>query len=345
MIGEYLKYGAIWAKVLVLYGKRLKKDDYAQLCQKGSVTEVAGYLKSQPYWHDALKDFDLSDVHRGQLEAELKKVALDEYLRIARFCTQGDSKVLSYPIMMAELKEITAFLQLLYAKNPELYICELSDYYKQRSKIDFDRLSASRSMDDFLKAVAQSEYYTILKNVVPSDERPYASIEVVLRAYLYSKLLRAINNSYSGNVRKSLLKSFGMQIDLINIINIMRIKKYFAYDIEELQSFIIPHYYKINLGFLKQLAAVESEAEELALFDQTIYGSLFKNNEFAYFENYLYKALYDFSQKALTAGKPSVFIPIAYLSLKEIELKNVINIIECIRYGLDKEQINSFLVM
>jgi len=345
MIAEYLKYGAIWTKVLSLYGKRLKDTDYANLCQKISVTQVAEYLKNHPYWRGALKDFDLSDVHRGQLEAALKKAALDEYLRVARFCMQGDFKVLNYPIIQAELKEIINFLQLLRANTPELYICELSDYYKQRSKIDFDRFSAARNMDEFLAAVADSEYYMVLKNVNPSEESSYASIEVVLRAHLYSKLVRAINSKYSGDVKKALLKSFGMQIDLINIINVMRIKRYFAYDTEEIQSFIIPNYYKISLDFLKRLAQAQGEAAELVLFEQTIYGNLFKENQFAYLENYLYKALYDFSHKALSTGKPSVFVPIAYLSLKDIELKNVINVIECIRYGIEKERINSFLIL
>ena len=44
---------------------------------------------------------------------------------------------------------------------------------------------------------------------------------------------------------------------------------------------------------------------------------------------------YRFNQRQLRAAVPTIYTPMAYLGLKEIELRNIISIIECIRYGVE----------
>ena len=47
---------------------------------------------------------------------------------------------------------------------------------------------------------------------------------------------------------------------------------------------------------------------------------------------------YRFDLRQLRAAQPTVYTPIAYLGLKEIELRNIISIIECIRYKVAPER-------
>jgi V/A-type H+-transporting ATPase subunit C len=55
---------AVMAKARGLYGKRLKAQDYETLLQKHSVAEIAGYLKNETYYGEALKEVKEELVHR-----------------------------------------------------------------------------------------------------------------------------------------------------------------------------------------------------------------------------------------------------------------------------------------
>ena len=68
------------------------------------------------------------------------------------------------------------------------------------------------------------------------------------------------------------------------------------------------------------------------------YGALFRSIQPTGLEAYLYTMQYRFNLRQLRAAQPTVYTPVAYLGLKEIELRNIISIIECIRYGVPPER-------
>ena len=68
------------------------------------------------------------------------------------------------------------------------------------------------------------------------------------------------------------------------------------------------------------------------------YGALFRSIQPTGLEAYLYTMQYRFNRRQLRAAQPTIYTPIAYLGLKEIELRNIISIIECIRYGASPER-------
>ena len=65
-------YNATVAKIMAIYGKRLKPQDYTEMMNRHNVSEVADYLKKNTYYSKLLASIDTNTIHRGLLENLLR---------------------------------------------------------------------------------------------------------------------------------------------------------------------------------------------------------------------------------------------------------------------------------
>ena len=100
--------GAIISKVRSMYGEHLNERDYSELLRKRSVGEIAGYLKQETHYREALRNVRENNVHRGQLEDILRKDLFRELVRLYRY---ADSKDEAYYHLFIEEVEIDVILQ------------------------------------------------------------------------------------------------------------------------------------------------------------------------------------------------------------------------------------------
>ena len=68
-----LSSNALCAKAKAMYGNRLKEESYSELCRKQTLGDMVTYLKTQTNYSDALKNINVRNVHRHQLEAALNE--------------------------------------------------------------------------------------------------------------------------------------------------------------------------------------------------------------------------------------------------------------------------------
>lgn len=64
---------AVLSKARAMYGKRLTAENYRDLLNCRTVGEVAAVLKSRTSYGTVLAGINENEIHRGILEAELKK--------------------------------------------------------------------------------------------------------------------------------------------------------------------------------------------------------------------------------------------------------------------------------
>ena len=64
---------AILAKIKAMYGKRITPSQYGEMLHKTSLSELAAYLKNSTRYQDAMDTVNPAALHRGQLEATVKK--------------------------------------------------------------------------------------------------------------------------------------------------------------------------------------------------------------------------------------------------------------------------------
>ena len=130
---------------------------------------------------------------------------------------------------------------------------------------------------------------------------------------------------------KSLIDIIGKQIDLYNILWNLRAKKYHSLA----EEFEIPIHYKLSKENLENLKSEQVQTEDVM--QKTIYNSLKIEEDIIEKEiqEYLYKIYINyFKTKSF-----SITMIIAYLELRQVQIKNIIAIVEGIRYKVDLRKI------
>jgi len=140
---------------------------------------------------------------------------------------------------------------------------------------------------------------------------------------LYKKI-KEINN-------KSFLDIIGKQIDLLNILCIYRLNKYYNVKKDEVKNYQIPIYHKLTREILKKISLNQETIEDIM--EETIYKQInFEaENLDREIQNYLYRQYINYFKTQVF----NLTMVIAYLELRHIQIKNIITIVEGIRYKLD----------
>ena len=102
---------AVTAKVRAMYGRRISDEQYDELMKRRSVSEIAGYLKSNTHFSAALANINESNIHRGQLEDVLRREVFNSYSRLYRYTNVRGENLFHYVIMEEEIGEILRMVQ------------------------------------------------------------------------------------------------------------------------------------------------------------------------------------------------------------------------------------------
>lgn len=341
MLSDIIRYGAVATKVRALYGRRLKAQDYAQMMSLTGVPQVASVLKNHPSWSVALADLSEETARRGQIEARLQSAYFDEYNRIGYHIHMKDKKRYEMVLMRTEIRQIMLFLRNLSAGRVQDYVPLLPQEIIAKLSIDISILRNAKNMDDLLQSAQNSLFYGVLQRFAQQDTMDVSRIETALETHYYQTLLSYIQKTYSKAAQKHLVRQVGEFVDLENIQRTLRLRR-FSQLASSLPEMLIDVHYRLDNNFFAQLLTVDDEKIHPMLM-QSPYEKVFANSHFQ-ISQAIDDYLHDDCHKLLFSGRPGIFIPMAYLTLKEIEMHNVIHIIESVRYGLPPAQIQTFLV-
>lgn len=78
---------AISAKVHALYGRRIVRSQYEELCRKHTTSEIAAYLKERTHLTEVLNTVQPATVRSDQLESILHKGRYNKYLDLVKYAT------------------------------------------------------------------------------------------------------------------------------------------------------------------------------------------------------------------------------------------------------------------
>lgn len=89
---------AISAKVHALYGRRIVRSQYEELCRKHTTSEIAAYLKERTHLTEVLNTVQPATVRSDQLESILHKGRYNKYLDLVKYATPkpGNSTAAMY---------------------------------------------------------------------------------------------------------------------------------------------------------------------------------------------------------------------------------------------------------
>ena len=338
----------IAAKAHGMYGKHITTEQYEELLRCRSVSEVASYLKTQTHFRHALENINPANIHRGQLENMLRRDAFEDYSKMYRYLNAKRENLFHYVIMEEEIVEILRMVLLLKADNAESFILDLPAYLISQATVDLMAVAKVKTYDELIEVLKGTDYAEILQRFHPNDKVPtinYVACEHAFYEYFFKRYFAMIKKIYKGKTRKELEELLPTRIELFNLTSIYRTKVFFGAKSTTVARRLYPYRYKLKEKQIQNMIeAPDKEALE-RIIASTAYARQLPFKDYSYIEHYTNRVSYQINRKYLHFSTNAAVVFLAYFTLSELELGNIINIIEGIRYQVAAEEIRKLLIL
>lgn len=335
-MGSIVIFAAVNAKTRALQRKFLTPLQYKDLIECKNYKDAFRYLKEETQYHEVLSNYSIDEIHRGKLELILKRDYMKNFDKLSHYFNGVYKKLFDVFFVRFEIEDLKVILRGKYVGKDDESIRELMIAKGRLSSINYESIIAARDIEGVVENLKGTVYY---KHILPLVNSVYKDglfrTETTLD-FIYFSLFRKCLKDLNNEDRKIIQKIIGTQSDILNIQWVFRGKFYYNVAPEELMNYTIYDAYKLKREELKKLCYSHDEDEFYEIMKDLPYNSIFsKDNSSGYLvekqmNSYL-KQMYDGYKKE---GKMNISCVVAYLELQLIEMRNIISIIENIRYNL-----------
>lgn len=343
MSGNLLTYSGIVTKVKAMDRHLLNEADYTHISTLETTAEFITYLKKQPAYEQVFEHADEHALHRSQIEEILANPMYIAYEKIYRFCGIKQRETLSLIFFRYEVNILKACLQRVFNKEQPYDLSLFEHFFSSHSKIKIAELAASRTLDEFITHLKDTDYYPLFKELQNSNYENLYDYEVQLDIYYFTKAWKLQRQLLNGAALDSFSSVLGCQIDLLNIMWIYRSKKFYDIDSTKIYAHIIPINYKLSQEELMKLIESHTLDDFTKTISSTYYHKVFPEFDAATIEQNYYSMLNKVYQNNVRKY-PLSMTPIQYfLYQKERELDRLTTALECIRYKLEPNEILHYI--
>ena len=340
---------AIATKARAMYGERVTAADYEELLKKRSVGEAAAYLRDNTHYREVLGQMDPATIHRGQLEHLLRSLRYIQYQRLIAF-DFGQQELYQFIYAWDESRQLVAFLRFLGSKKGEQdrepYHSRYDRRLAEHASYDLEKMAELKSYRDLLDFFEGSGYGRLLRQFPPDAEGQLDLLkcEQAISANYYQRQLDIVDKELSGGAREAMRQVFLQRIDNQNLSQAYRLKRFFRSDPAFIRGSLLPFETPLSKT-IGQMAEAENIAAVHSILDKAGLSQGGSPEDTDFIETAVQRIRAKQSKKDLRgAGDPPVVLH-AYITQLEIELGNVINVIESVRYGLPPDEIRSMLIL
>lgn len=330
-----VRYPALNAKMKGMYANNLSKQDYDELLSQTNLKDAIIFLKNKFPILENLNE----NMHRKAIEQELDNLYIYVILKLFKYLNKSEVEIFMQILSKYEIGCVkNVFRNVTTNTDSKEYLKNIDNWTTSMFK-QIDGINDVTEETEFLELIKSQDYYKIFKEYEDIIENaPLEEIEVKLDKFYFQKIY-----NLSKKINKNMLNIVGTEIDLLNVIWIYRSKKYFNYSKDEIRKILIPVNYKINKNKLEELLNCSDFNDIKSVLDKTIYKKVFtEENRMEYEKD---RFLHDINIRIFRTKMFDISTVYAILNLIEIEIENIINIIEGIRYKLDKLEIQKKIII
>lgn len=338
------EFSHIYTKISAKVGNMLDEDDYDELINKKSVTEIAAYLKEHTNYADLLSDINVNKIHRSQLEQVFERDILSEAIHLMKFSSGNVDHYLKLFIIKYEIENLKMIIRVLNANDSIESISDSVFRLGKYSTVDIDKLLTSRNMEDFLNNISGTQYHNIISPVLQDENINMFNVEMALDMYFFSMIYKADKRYFNSTNHKVIIQTMGKELDLINMLWIYRCKKYYNLQPEMIYRYLIPYSNNIKKDMISKMIETESIDELLKIYSKTTYAWVFEPENDHYYDKRFWEYILSAYYKTFKTNPFSIASIVFYMHYKEVELKNLVTIVECIRYNIPKNQIKDYII-
>ena len=335
---------AVMVKARTKYGTMLTAQNYREMMACASVNDIAAYLKTKTVYAEVLRDVKESVVHRGNLEAYLKKFAFAEVTQLCKFDSTVGDHFFEYVVLSGEIKELLTFLRFYNAGNPADYALTLPEFFNFHTKIALDQLPQVKNFDDFMNTLKGSALRRLISPFRPieGNQIDYSMLESTLRKYLYTTASEYIRRT-QGETAAQLEELFGTRADLDNLRLLWREKKWFDPSPQIIQLQLIPLGHKLSRKKLIALTESHSEDEILRFMAASPY-HISAQKEQGSLDIQCQRILQRVCRKLMVFSTHPEVVLAAFSLLLELEIDDITTVIEGVRYQNPPDVIAQFII-
>lgn len=336
---------AVAAKAKAMFGKRLTAGDYQELIRKGSVSEIASYLKNQTYYNDVLAGVNEHSIHRGYLELIIRQHYFYRFSQLLRFA-KGSDEFIRYGIIGLEVQQIMLTVFMFNDEDRSGLIAQLPLALDHHTDFSLEELIHAQNMDQLLAIIEGTPFYDALLEFKGIDNKDLdvSACELAVWNVYTIEIKKLIEKRFKGDIKKQLITMFNTKTELNNIAKIYRLKKYYHKSPEEIKAVVVPVAERIPLKTLYHWIETYEADELVDQLRQSSYKRYIDQSDFVYIEYHLDRIDFSLNKHYIHFSQDPNVIIISYLSILQYEIKNLINIIEGVRYNVAVEKISELLV-
>lgn len=340
-----LSSNALLTKSRAMNSYTLTGEDYASLASCRTFNDLLNYLKNNTVYEAAVSNLIGTHVYRARLEAEIRRFNYSKIADLASF----ESAIGQQLHRIIYLKND---VRLILSCANHLDTNEISDFslltpqsYFRHSVLNPEALERATDFSEFYEALSDTPYEKALDIFVSGKQQFYiSSLENALFRYMYEEIRTIVKKNTSGTAQKEILELLQSDADYHMLESIYRMKRFFPNEPLTLTNISYSGFSAFSVSEIEAMLEAGDTAELFRLFKKSVYSKYFNENVSDSIELCTRKAQLQMNLKKLRFSTEPEVTMFAYIGILENETKNLINIIEGVRYGLEPQRILDYIV-
>ncbi|MDR2074412.1 MAG: V-type ATPase subunit [Oscillospiraceae bacterium] len=324
---------AVFVRVKAMYSRRLRENQLFRLSLSKNLNEVIEHLNKTDY-SPVFSSLVGKEIHRETLELLLREKLFQDLDVLSHYDASLGEHFYKYVLTKFEIYNIGIFLVFLKANIAKDFVSKVPTFIEKNTKIDFKSLNSVITRSDFLKLIQRSDYLKILEPIINSEgELDLNKIGVALHRHLEEVLLRISKKYFDKKEKTIFLNSFRSYIDTSNFVKIFRLRKYFNSDDEYIRSLLLPDG-NLTLRKLNELITSKDIDSLVECAKKIKWVAKLIKKGVERFDEIPSLIRLDWAKWCMKFSRSTEVMILAYIILKEAEIKKIIKIIENVRYGV-----------
>jgi len=300
-------------------------------------------------YKEVLTKAAVTEVNARKIEKALKEELIDQYLMVIRSTEGAIRDVFEVFLRRLEVKNLKAAIRAKAAgftgtggETPAMFF-PVEDFFKRR----ISRFAEADSIESAIKQL-ETPYREVLEEALPEYEK--SKRVLILENALDEEIARDLWNRIErlGRGDKEIVrKIIGTEFDIVNLMTFLRCKSEGIAE-EEMRKYFLPYAYDIdfNVDAMKDSISAENVSSAIQLMPASVYKEVLTGALPAYeadkslipFEHAL-SQYFLITIKSILRGYPiNIGTAIAFLYLKDIEIRNLCSIAVCKENGIPAEE-------
>lgn len=341
MISSF-RYAAINSKLKVRKRIFLDQKDYEAVLELTTISEMTNFLKQRVDFKEGFQGVSSTYTHRGDLEVILHRYVVAEIEKIIHYFSGPHRAFFKTLLMEYEILDLQLILQSIAKGEDLLPIKDHFIHSNKYSKLDYEALLNAKTVPQFVESLKGSLFYNSLKTLTQGDAT-HREFHMEMKLYLlyYQELMKKVKQLDLPD-REIAQDIIGTIIDNINIQWIYRATKYYKISPEEILIYVLLDGKKLNYLKLKALCYANTMEEFKVMAEKQLRYRVFKEENDIFLETTIDRLLHSFyrTQK----GDKNIGVCLVYLYDLKLQIKDLVSITECIRYGYTAEEKKKYLI-